>query len=170
LAPPLLHPASRPPHSLPSSAQVINSGAAALASCHIAASHPSRSPPCCLLPPLLPSTPRAGKHRRRGCLSIRVEHHHSERVAGHPPASVTSPRRQACTPLPSEHAAPPSTCVGRTTRSWAGRPDSHGSCRLGYVLHASVEWAVPTLCGQAVSRAAAGNWPNGLFIVFPIFD
>jgi hypothetical protein len=44
-------------------------------------------------PPLLPSTPRAGKHSHHDRLSVRVEHRRSKRVAGHPPASVKSPLR-----------------------------------------------------------------------------
>jgi hypothetical protein len=56
-APPLLRPVSRPPHS-PSFAQVVDSGAAALASCHSAASHPSRSRPHRQMPPSTPTTSR----------------------------------------------------------------------------------------------------------------
>jgi hypothetical protein len=48
----------------------------------------------------------------------------------------------------------------------AGRTQAHhaivGRARLGRLPHASVDQAVPMLCRQAVSRAAAGNRPIGL--------
>jgi hypothetical protein len=73
----------------------------------------------------------ADKHRRRGRLSVRVEHRRSERVAGHSPASMKSSCHRVCKPPSSVHAAPPSVRAARAAprraaRSWAARPDSRG--------------------------------------------
>jgi hypothetical protein len=125
----------------------------------------------------VPSTPSAPpphltprwKHHRCVRLSIRVEHRRSERVAGHPPASVKSPcHRRACMP-----------------RRWArlqavGRCQIVVDCRAGQPWATARElWAVCAAqagpCQHCAGRPRAGpqadsaRWPLNYFSIFWIY-
>jgi hypothetical protein len=112
------------------------------------------------------STVRGGGSPRRGTAAGGSVVAQRRRDAGRGPAAgrCVRPVRAAAEGLPEPGAE---IAVGRAWHC-ASRP--RPTAPRGRGPHASVDRAVPTLCGPAASQVAAGNWPTDLVSSFLFSD